>query len=111
MDVAWLKAMIQHFQGVIDTPISSDGSESPAETSGGQASAGCQQNLQVDGQITSGRGVVMFGSSCSGGQLTCRDDVECRRCVDEVAMQEHLSIMNHEERRMNISTAIKFSTD
>jgi hypothetical protein len=52
MDVAWLKAMVQLFQGVIDTPISSNESGTPADISGGQASAGCQQNLQVDGQIS-----------------------------------------------------------
>jgi hypothetical protein len=72
MDVAWLKAMIQHFQGAIDTPISSDGSESPAETSGGQASAGCQQNLQVDGQIpgdSQSQGVTHNASSAATPSL------------------------------------------
>jgi hypothetical protein len=72
MDVAWLKAMIQLFQSVIDTPISSDGSEPPADTSGGKASAGCQQNIQVDGQIPGGsqsQGVTYNASSVATPSL------------------------------------------
>lgn len=41
--------------------------------------------------------VVISGSPCSGGELTCRDDVECRHCGDKVDAQAFVSIMYHEE--------------
>jgi hypothetical protein len=51
MDIAWLKVMIQLFQNVIDNPNGSNGNGPPANVPGGHASAGCQQNLQVDDQF------------------------------------------------------------
>jgi hypothetical protein len=72
MDVAWLKAMIQLFQGVIDTPNSSNGNRSPANRSGGQASAGCQQNLQSDVQVcgdSQSQGVTHHASSTTSTAL------------------------------------------
>jgi hypothetical protein len=72
MDIGWLKAMIRLFQRVIDTPNGSDGNASPANIFGGQASAGRQQDFQVDGQIraeSQSQGVTSNASSAATPSL------------------------------------------